>query len=240
MLTLISKIKKQLLWIWVGFSVPVILLIFVQTIAGKYAEIEWVPWLWAGISLLPGFLLLMIGAIQNRFAGKLVQTFIYRIILISVVAYLVLVLMTLFSMTAGAAEQSLEAYFRQSYKWLVPFQLVLMAVFVLMYFREEAIFRPNEKIIKGYIEERAQKAAGKNNLPRQQAFEQLVSGNYDQLFENLQKLFGGKPEFEDVILLNSKYSKWKKDNDLGVIDPKNAQLAFNKITQALINLIENI
>ena len=83
MLILISKIRKQLLWLWIGFSIPVLLLIFIQTIAGKFAEIEMVPWFWAGINLLPGFMLLFVGAIQNRNAGKFIQTFIYRIILFS-------------------------------------------------------------------------------------------------------------------------------------------------------------
>ena len=88
--------------------------------------------------------------------------------------------MTLFSMTAGAAQQSLADYFRQSYQWLLPFQVVLMAVYALLYFREEALFKPNEKIIKGHMEQKAKKAASaKNNLPQQQAFEQLIANDYN-------------------------------------------------------------
>jgi len=241
MLTLISKIKKQLLWLWLGFSIPALLLVFVQTIAGKYTEIEATPWIWAGINILPGFSILLFGAIRNKGAGKFVQTFIYRIILVAVIAYLLLVLMTLFSMTAGSAEQSLATYFQRSYQWLLPFQLLLMGVFGLLYFREEAMFKPNEKMIKDHVAKQMKKASAKNNVSQQTAFELLVANDYPKLFENLLQRFEKEEEKKgQLFLLQAQHSEWVKKTNLGLMNEKDAQLTINRITMALINMIERL
>ena len=222
MLTLITKIKKQLLWLWVGFSIPVLLLVFIQTIAGKYAEIETTPWMWTGVNLLPGFILLMYGAVRNKNAGKFIQTFIYRIIFVAVVAYLILILMTLIAMTAGSAEQSLVDYFQQSYQWLLPFQVLLLGVFGLLYFREEPMFLPNEKIIKEHVIKEMKKVDVKNNQLKQEGFELLQANNYSELFELLQQQKGTVDEDEEtkLLMLKTQYNKWENDTSLGLLDQK--------------------
>jgi Effector-associated domain 11 len=241
MLTLITKIRKQLLWLWIGFSIPMLLLIFVQTIAGKYVEIESTPWLWAGANLLPCFVLLLTGAMQNKNAGKFIQTFIYRIILVATLAYLLLLVMTLLSMTAGSAEQSLADYFRQSYRWLLPFQLLLIGVFVLLFFRQEALFRPNEKMIKEHVVKEMNQAAAKNNMVQQQAFELLVANNYQGLFELLnQKLDNSSEAGSQTLMLQTQYNDWANKTSLGLVEEKDAQLTINRITLALIRLINNL
>ncbi len=237
MLTLLTKIRKQLLWIWVGFSIPVFILVFIQTIAGKYVEIETTPWLWLGVNLLPGFILLMVGAIRNKKAGKFVQTFIYRIILLSTIAYLLLVLTTLFSMTAGSAEQSLASYFQQSYKWLLPFQALLMIIFALLFFRKEAMFRPNEQMIKGYLSKEIERASTKNNLLQQQGYELLVASNYTDLFKTLREQLKEETVQTELLMLETQYNDWQKKTTLGLVDNKEAQLTINRITMALIQLI---
>jgi len=240
MLTLITKIRKQLLWIWIGLSAPVVTLVFIQTIAGKYIEIETTPWFWLGINVLPGLVLLMVGALQNRNAGKFVQTFIYRIILGTTIAYLLMVLVTLLSMTAGSAEQSLVSYFQQSYQWLLPFQLLLMATFGLLFFKKEALFRPNEKMIKGYLSKEMQKANSKNNLQQQQAYELLVANNYSDLFETLHSQLDKKGKETQLLMLETQYNNWEEKTNLGLMDSKEAQLTINRITMALIQLIGTI
>jgi len=241
-LTLITKIRKQLLWIWVGFSIPILLLIFVQTIAGKYAEIEAIPWLWAGTNLLPGFILIMVGALRNKNSGKFVKTFIYRIIVVATIAYLVWVLVTMLSMTAGSATQSLATYFQSSYRWLIPFQLLLLGVFVLLFFKEEAMFRPNEKMIKEQAVKDMKQAAAKDNLLQQQAFELLVANNYGSLFKNLQKNIGDKNDQQNtqLLMLQTQYNNWEKKTSMGLMDGKEAQLTINRITMALIQMIKTL
>ncbi|MFK7806212.1 MAG: hypothetical protein AB8F74_00295 [Saprospiraceae bacterium] len=242
MLTLITKIRKQLLWIWIGFSMPVLVLIFIQTIAGKYVEIEMVPWIWVGVNLIPGFLVLMFGAMQNKNAGKFIQTFIYRIIVIAVIAYLGTILTTLLTMTAGTTEQSIADYFQQSYQWLLPFQLLLMVVFALLYFRKEAMFRPNEKMIKEHVTKEMKKATQKNNLAQQQAFELLVANNYSDLFQSLNQQFENENPQRNtqLLLLQTQHNDWEKKTSLGLVDNKEAQLTINRISMALIQLIRTL
>ncbi|HHS95674.1 MAG TPA: hypothetical protein ENJ45_03720 [Phaeodactylibacter sp.] len=241
MLVLISKIKKRLLWLWLGFSIPILLLIFVQSIAGKYTEIEMTPWVWVAVNLIPGFIVLLLAAIQKKNSGKFIQTFVFRVIFLLALIYLVLLLMTLVSMSAAAPEQSIAEYFKNSYPWLVPFQVLLVGVFILLYFKKETIFRPNEKMIKKYLLKEKNKAAEKNNIAQEQAFELLTNNDYPTLFNTLKNSFhSDQTQHNQIILLHSQYNKWKKNTDLGLMDKKDAQLNINRITMALIHLIEKL
>ena len=151
LLVQLKNIRRKLLYLWVGFSVPILLLVFVQTISGKFDGIVGAAWMWVAVNLLPVLTLLFVGALQNKHGSKVIQQFIFRIMLIFSVIYLLLLLITQFGLSAGTGDQSIYEYFLQSYKWLVPFQMLLLLVFTALFYKKQAVFQPNEKIIKNYI-----------------------------------------------------------------------------------------
>jgi len=140
-------------------------------------------------------------------------------------------------MTAGSAEQSLASYFQQSYKWLLPFQALLMIIFALLFFRKEAMFRPNEQMIKGYLSKEIERASTKNNLLQQQGYELLVASNYTDLFKTLREQLKEETVQTELLMLETQYNDWQKKTTLGLVDNKEAQLTINRITMALIQLI---
>lgn len=230
--------------LWVVFSIPILLLVFLQTITGKFEGILGAAWGWVGINLLPVLILLFAGAMQNKHGDKVIQQFIFRIILLFSIIYLLLLLITQLSLSAGTGHQSIHAYFMQSYKWLVPFQLILLLVFFSLFYRRQALFQPNEKIIKNYFKEKAKTALEQKNVFRQVAFDKLIAGDFDELFEHLKqkaKEDSGDPDkMNQSVLLQSQYNEWKKNTEMNLIDTKDAQITLNRISMALMNLIEEL
>ncbi len=239
MLILLKDTKRNLLWLWLGFSIPVLLLVMIQTISGKFEGIEGTAWTWVAVNLFPVLGLLLYGAIQNKYPGKPIQVFIFRIIWITSFLFLLLLLMTLLGMEAGTANQSIQSYLRQSYKWLLPFQILLMGIFFLLYFKKRSIFQVNEKILKNHIQSKANKAKQKANLPQQQAFEQLQASNYNELFNHLQNHYSvaSSDEHTATVVFQSRYNKWKNDTDLNLINREEAQRSLNELVVALADFI---
>ncbi len=244
LLVQLKNIRRKLLLLWVVFSIPILLLVFLQTITGKFEGILGAAWGWVGINLLPVLALLFLGAMQNKHGDKVIQQFVFRVILIFSIIYLLLLLITQLALSAGTGDQSIHAYFMQSYKWLVPFQVILLLVFFSLFYRRQAMFQPNEKIIKDHFKEKAKTALEQNNAFRQTAFNQLIAGDFDELFEHLKQqakaVAGDSEKLNESILLQSQYNEWKKNTDMNLIDTKDAQITLNRISMAVVNLIDDL
>ena len=244
MLVLLKNIRKKLLVLWAGFSIPVLLLVFTQTIMGKFGEIVGEIWIWVAVNLLPVLALLFIGVIQNKHGDKVIQRFVFRIILGFSILYLILLLMTQLGLSARSVEQSIHSYFMQSYKWLVPFQLLLISVFTLLFYRKQTVFQPSEQIIKNHFKEKAKSADSQNNAFQKEAFDKLIDRNFVGLFEQIKlhtkETIDDSDKFNETILLQGQYNQWKKDTDMNLIDTKDAQITINRISMALVNLIDEL
>ena len=244
MLVQLKNIRKKLLYLWVGFSIPILLLVFVQTITGKIDGIEGAVWAWVAVNLLPGLALLFVGAIQNIHGDKVVQRFIFRIILTFSFIYLMLLLMTQLGMSAGIGDQSIQEYFIQSYNWLVPFQFLLLSVFTLLFYRKQTVFQPSEQIIKNHFKEKAKSADNQNNAFQKEAFDKLIERDFLGLFEQIKlhakETIDDSDKFNETILLQSQYNEWKKNTEMNLIDTKDAQITINRISMALVNLIDEL
>jgi Effector-associated domain 11 len=84
-------------------------------------------------------------------------------------------------------------------------------------------------------------AAAKNNIAQQQAFELLVANDYPGLFELLnQKGINGSEAGNQTLMLQTQYNDWVNKTSLGLLEEKDAQLTINRITLALIRLINNL
>ena len=152
--------------------------------------------------------------------------------------------MTQFGLSAGTGDQSIYDYFMQSYMWLIPFQIILLAVFTSLFYRKQAIFQPNEKIIKDHFKEKAQTALDQNNSFQQEAFDKLINGDYEDLFEQLKhqtkEIANDSDKYNESVLLQSQYNEWKKNTEMNLIDTKDAQITLNRISMAIVGLIDEL
>ncbi len=242
MLVLVKNIRKKLLFLWVGFSVPILLLVILQTITGKFDSVLGIAWV--GVNLLPVLMLLFIGAMQNKQGNKVIFRYIFWIILVFSIMYLSLLLLTQFGLSARPIGQTVNSYFLQSYKWLVPFQIFLLLVFSALFYRRQALFQPNEKIIKNHLKEKAKAAHNQNKTFQEEAFDKLSESDFENLFEQLKQhtkdVINDSEKFNDTILLQSRYSEWKKKTEMDLINTREAQIILNQISMALVNLIDEL
>lgn len=239
MLILLADTRKKLLWLWLGFSAGLVLLAFLQTLNGKFEQIETRAWGWLFLQLLPGLLLLFAAVLLNKNPSKVLLQATFRAVYVGVLAYLLLVTLTFFALPMAVVNWSIEEYLAKSNTWLLPFQAVLMLAFFQMYFRKELLLRPNPAIMQQYVAKKAEFAQRTGNVARAQAFDLLISeGGLGASLEYLRD--HEKTDTNAVVMLQSQYAEWVKQRDLNLLPPDALQRELNRLTMAAIGFAEKI
>ena len=239
MLILLADTRKKLLWLWLVFTAIIVLLIFIQTLSGKFEDIESKAWLWAFTHLLPALLLLITAVLMNRNPSKVLLSSTFRMTYIATLTYLLLVLMTLLALPFATINQSIEEYFSQSYMWLVPFQVILLITFGILYFKKETIFRPNAAIMQEFVSKKAEFAQRKGNTLQSEAFELLIAD--DKMPEVLDLLKAHlKSSTNDIVLLQSQYTEWQQQRDMNLLSADELQRTLNRLMLAVVSYIEKL
>ncbi len=239
MLVLLADTRKKLLWLWLIFTAIIILLFLIQSITGKFEDIMSTAWLWVFVNLLPSLLLLFVAVLLNKNPSKVLLINTFRTVYASAWAYLLLLLLTLLALPFATANYSIEAYLKDAYLWLIPFQLILIGVFSLLYFRKENLLRPNAAIMQEYVSKKAEFAKRTGNTNQNNAFNELINNNdlngvLTVLKTNL------KDDKNDIIVLQSQYANWQKERDLNLTPPDELQRELNRLTIAIVNYIEEL
>ncbi len=239
MLVLLVDTRKKLLWLWLAFTAVLVLLVFVQTLAGKFEDIETKAWGWIFAHLLPALMLLFSAVLLNKNPSKVLMRATFRAVYAGALAYLLLLTLTLFALPIATVNWSIEEYLTKSYTWLAPFQAGLLLAFTLMYFRKEPFFRPNAAIMQQYVSKKAEFAQRAGNESQVQAFGLLVSdGGVGAALEHLRRHL--KTEENAIILLQNQYSEWTKQRDLNLLPPDALQRELNRLTMAAAGYIEKM
>lgn len=239
MLILLADTRKKLLWLWLGFTAVLVLLIFVQTLSGKFEDIEGQAWGWVFVNLLPALLLLFAAVLLNKNPSKVLMRATFRAVYFGALAYLLLVTVTLFAMPVATVNWSIEEYLAKSYTWLLPFQAFLLLAFAALYFRKEPLFRPNAAIMQQYVSKKAEFAQRTGNVSQVQAFELLIGdGGLGATLEHLRTNL--KSEENAVILLQSQHAEWQKQRDLNLLPPDALQRELNRLTMAAVGFVEKL
>lgn len=239
MLILLADTRKKLLWLWLGFTIGLALLVFVQTLTGKFEAIEGTAWTWFFVQLFPALVLLFAAVLLNKNPSKVLLRATFRAVYLGALLYLILVTLSLVVLPFATVNWSISEYFGKSYTWLIPFQVVVLLAFITMYFRKEPLFRPNAAILQQYVAKKAEFARRNGQIAQIQLFELLTGDN--GLGEALAQL---RPQLksgaDDVAVLEGQYAEWIKQRDLNLLPPETLQRELNRMTMATIGFIEKI
>jgi hypothetical protein len=239
MLVLLSNTRKKLLWLWLIATAIIMLLILMQTLMGVYEDIIGTAWMWAFVNLLPSLVLLYVVTLLNKNAAKLVLKSIFQSVYFGALAYLFCMFFFLIARPLAPSDQSIEAYLRMSYTLLMPFQILLLLIFSILYFKKEPLFLPNAAIIKDYTTKKAEMAQGKGNLKQEQAFSLLLEE--PDLSKVLSFLHANlKEDTNDIVLMQSQYTTWQREKNLNLSSPDVLQRRLNNMTLAVSNYIEKL
>jgi len=212
----------------------------VQTLTGKLEDIEAQAWGWIFAHLLPVLGLLLAAVLWNKNPSKVLLRTTFLAVYLGALAYLLLVTLTLFALPMATVNWSIEAYLAKSYTWLMPFQVILLLVFALLYFRKEPLFRPNAAIMQQYVAKKAEFAQRTGNVLQRPAFDLLMreegglGAALDYLRDNLRQ------QENDIILLQGQHSEWVKQRDLNLLPPEVLQRELNRMTMAAIGYVEKL
>ncbi len=239
MLLLLADTRKRLLWLWLGFTAALILLVFVQTLTGKMEGIETQAWTWVFVQLLPVLGLLFVAVLMNKNPSKVLLRATFLTIYLGALAYLLLVTLTLLALPMATVNWSIEVYLAKSYAWLLPFQVVLLLAFSLLYFRKEPLFRPNAGILQQYVAKKAEFAQRTGSVQQGEAFDLLIADDglgptLDYLHEQV------KTDVDGVVMLQGEYVEWMKERDLNLLPPEDLQRELNRMTMTAIGYIEKL
>ncbi len=239
MLILLADTRKKLLWLWLGFTAVLVLLIFVQTLTGKFEAIEGTAWAWVFANLLPALLLLFAAVLLNKNPSKVLLRATFRAVYFGALTYLLLLALTLFVLPVATANWSIEEYLTKSYTWLLPFQAILLLAFAALYFRKEPLFRPNAAIMQQYVSKKAEFAQRMGHVSQVQAFELLIGdGGLGATLEHLRSHL--KTEENAIILLQNQHAEWAKQRDLNLLPPDVLQRELNRRTMAAVGFVEKL
>ncbi|MEZ4967353.1 MAG: hypothetical protein R2791_19085 [Saprospiraceae bacterium] len=239
MLVLLADTRKKLLWLWLGFTAFIMLLFFLQTLAGKYEDIESKAWGWVFVHLLPALLLLFTAVLLNKNPSKVLLRATFRAVYFGALAYLLWLMLTLLALPVATTHWSIEEYLHKSYAWLLPFQAVLLLAFGLLYFRKAPIFQPNPAIMQQYVSKKAEFAQRSGNALQERIFKTLASEEglgaaLEQLRTHL------KGDENAVIMLQNQYAEWQKQRDLNLLPPDTLQRELNRMTMAAAGYVEKL
>ena len=233
----LSRTLRSCLLLWIVTTVLVMLIVLAQTLTGKLGQAAPTVWTWAALLLLPGLGLLLSGSVLNRHAGKLAPPAPHFLLAALTVLYMLLILLTLFFMLQN--DHGLIAYFQESYWWLAPLKILLLMAFWLAFWRKEQIFQPDQRVILELAGVRMQAAQAKGDQLRSVLFEAIAAGDLGKAFETLkQSRTPDDRSHADLAMLQGEFTELTRNRDLNLIAPADAQRQLNRITVALINLIQ--
>lgn len=225
----------------IGGSI-ITLFVLIQSFTGKLAA-EDLPfaWTWLAVNLLPGLLLLGVQVLRLRLPAKLIHPVAHKALVWGAWGYVFMLLLTFFSLGLALGQgNSVVGYFRNSWYWLMPAQGLLLLGFWLAFYRKESVFRPSEQVITAVAQQKATQSQQKGNVLRQQCYEWVAANDMDAVFNCLRQAFEGKnaQNHNAAIALEAQHRELKRQVDLQLIDPKEAQIALNRIIMGVLNLIE--
>lgn len=239
MLLLLTDIRKKLLALWTAGGLAITVLLLLQTLGGRFEYMERQAWIWWAAVLLPVWGLLFIAALTNRNPARVLFASTYRQLRSVAAFYLLVAACTLVAVVWAARQMPVERYLALSGYWLLPLQLLVLGAVLLLFFRKEAVLRPEPHLLKAYLDKKISFARSKGNLTQLEVYTMLTGDDGVPLaLDRLQTLVPN--HHHDLIMVQSRYARWKEQRDLGTLDRPALQIELNRITVAAAALIDDI
>lgn len=239
----LTKTRRQAWAAWLAGMLPALLLLVGQTVGGAWEGAVERAWVWLLSGLLPSFGLLLSSLLLNRKPRSMTPPGAHTALVGGTAVYGMLTLFSLVSASMfGAGELSAVERLEQAYWWLLPLQVVLLGGYYLVFFRGEAVFQPNEQLLRNAALKSASEAAQKGNPVQQACRNHLAAGEYEVTFALMNQHFqqGRSDDFNALLLLQNQHTLLLREREEGLVEPVQAQVRLNRITAALLNLTDQL
>jgi len=241
---LITNVRKKLLTLWLIFSAMLLLFFLLQVLNGKYAGMESTAWVWIFVQLLPGLVLLLTATLLHSNRGKAILRGAFWAIAGLTTLFLLFVLVSLAGISGGQAGQSLSEGFAGSYRYLLPLQGLVLAVFGILFFKKENLFLPDEKALGGLAQDIMAKAKETGAIDRQRAIDLFVAADVPAMLDFLETKIRAKEHAQSslnqVLLLKNNLAHLHRHANYGVTDDRETKREYNRICLAALELTGEI
>ncbi len=241
---LLSDVRKQLLVLWLVFSTAILLFFLAQAQNGKYLDMETTAWGWVFAQLLPGLIMLIAATLIRFNSGKTVLKWAFWVVFGLTALLLLFVMFTLLRVSGGAAGLSLEDGFARSYRYLLPLQGLLLAIFGVLFFKKENLFQPSEALLRGHAQQLLAQATDTGAVDRRQALELFVAADMPALLGFLEEKVRVKStpdhSLNEVLLLKNNLVLLRKNTDMGRLTAEETRKEYQRICVAALGLIEEL
>jgi len=241
---LLTNVRKKLLALWLIFSAVLLLFFLLQVLNGKYEGMESRAWIWIFVQLLPGLTLLLIATLLHLNRGKAILHGVFWAITGLTALFLLFVLVSLAGISGGQAGQSLEYGLMGSYRYLLPMQGLVLAVFGVLFFKKESLFIPDKESLGGLAQELLSKAKETGAIDRQRAIDLFVAadmpGMLDFLEIKIREKESDQNRLNEVFLLKNNLAHLRRHANYGVTDDRETRREYNRICLAALELAGGI
>lgn len=240
---LVRTVRQRLMKWWNPLVLLTLIVFTAQTVFGRFLGIEGHSWMWLMVNLSPASLLLFSGVWFEKHTEKLVSPNTNRLLSGLTIFFPLLILLTLFMIRAAldSGDLSVKDYFLRSYFWLMPINLLLCCGLSILMFRKKGILQPNASIIQEVAYNESSLAKNKGYILSQQCLDLIARNELIAAFGLLESAFSDDTEiFNQVILLRSRYNRLQEEKNLNVIEQSVAQIAYNQIVVATLNLAKDL
>lgn len=238
---LLPNIRNGCLIIWISISFISLTILFLQTLSGLLLGMVSIAWIWELVNIGPGLLILIYSLMQQVLPLKFIPEFKARALKAGTYVYggLILLIIFLEPWVMVNTEHSLQQYLVVSLWLLVPGNILLTLSYYWSFVAKGGTGPSQQQILavaKGY----AEKWGRKGNEQKKSYFEAIASGDLQETLSALNDWFSklNDKHLNDIILLQSELNTVQRSINLNLVDRSEAQISINRITVALLNLIE--
>lgn len=200
-----------------------------------------IAWIWELLNIGPGLLILIYSLMQQVLPLKFIPEFKAQALKAGTYAYGGMILFIIFfePWVMANTELSLQQYLMVSLWLLAPGNILLTLSYYWSFVAKNGI-GPNQLQILAVAKGYAEKWGHKGNEQKKSYFEAIASGDLHETLSALKDRFSTSNDkhLNDIILLQSELNTVQKSIDLNLVDRSEAQISINRITVALLNIIE--
>lgn len=238
---LYSEASYKLLCLWVPVFLLLGIFIQIQSSTGLIEGIEMKVWLWFFVAFSPFFFLLFAGFGIKKQSGKTLPFSVYRSQFWGTTFYLLLILLVfLFSRKSiDANDFGLDIYYKKSLWILLPFNFILTFIFISSLFFNDEL---SGQEVFNMANEKIQISRKAHLVHRETCLNNISEGDISAALKETTNWFrkSGKRSYEDVILLEGRFNQLQQEINRNTISVQEAEIRRNKISVALIELIQKI
>lgn len=223
----------------ITISITIIaVILFFQSILGSFYDVLFNIWSWFFLVTLLPYFAILVSIVKERFLSKATSQYFHFSIIIGTFIYYFFALLTITLEPITMYKLPINSYLYTSYLWFIPFQLILLTVYFLVFLKNFNKQSINRKNIIEFAHTRLKSSILKYGT-KESIYELIISDEMHEVFDQLKQIFNkSKEDLNFLMLQEARYNKAKKSIDLKTGSREAAEIEINQIIFSIFDLMD--